>query len=432
MKVLKSVFSREETPCCLYSRIFNFLRIRHLFLLTFQKNNAIIFLVMIMTDIKNEINALEEEIINLRRTLHRHPEFAFCEFKTGEIIKDFLKKHNIDYKDGIAKTGICADIKGAEDGKTILVRADIDALKITEQNDVEYKSENNGFMHACGHDFHIAIALYCAAVIKKIQNEIKGNVRFIFQPAEEETGGALDMINEGVLKNVDTAVGLHVDPETETGKITVKDGEFFASPDFFNAEIIGKGSHGAQPQNAVDPIKILTEILFNIHKNVDSATENEVVMSVCKVNSGFSENSIPDTASFGGTVRAFDNVLRKKADKAIEETIKTACEKAGAKYEYKYTYLYPPLINDKNVTELLIKSAEKAVGKENILTAEKNMLGDDFSYIAENVPSCYFKLGCRNDAEISSNKLHTPNFNPNENAIKIGAEIFVNFILDNL
>ena len=133
--------------------------------------------------------------------------------------------------------------------------------------------------------------------------------------------------------------------------------------------------------------------MFNIHKNVDSATENEVVMSVCKVNSGFSENSIPDTASFGGTVRAFDNVLRKKADKAIEKTIKTACEKAGAKYEYKYTYLYPPLINDKNVTELLIKSAEKAVGKENILTAEKNMLGDDFSYIAENVPSCYFMLG---------------------------------------
>lgn len=385
-----------------------------------------------MTDIKKEINALEGEIITLRRTLHRFPEFAFREFKTGEIIKNFLEKHNIEFKCGIAKTGICADIKGNGGGKTILVRADIDALKITEQNDVEYKSQNDGFMHACGHDFHIAIALFCAAVLKKMQNELNGNVRFIFQPAEEETGGALDMINEGVLKDVDAAIGLHVDPETETGKITVKDGEFFASPDFFNAEIIGKGAHGAQPQNAIDPIKILTVILCEIHKNTDAATENKVVMSVCKVNSGFSENSIPDTAAFGGTVRAFDNELRKKADNAIENTIKSACEKYGAKYRYKYTYLYPPLINDKNVTARLVKSAEAVIGKENILTAEKNMLGDDFSYIAENVPSCYFKLGCKNDPKISSNKLHTPNFNPNENAIKIGAEIFVRFVLDNM
>lgn len=385
-----------------------------------------------MTDIKKITQSLEGEIIDLRRTLHQNPEFAFEELKTGEIIKSFLKKHGIMYKDKIAKTGILAEINTKRCGKTILVRADMDALKISEKNDVEYKSQNEGMMHACGHDFHIAIALFCAAVIKRLENEISGCVRFMFQPAEEETGGALDMINEGALKNVDMAVGLHVDPETETGKIRLKDGEFFASPDFFNAEIIGKGSHGAQPENAIDPIKILTEILCNIHKNVDGATQNKVVMSVCKLNSGFSENSIPDTASFGGTVRAFDNTSRKNADRAIEETIKTACVRKNAKYSYKYTYLYPPLINDKNVAALLKKSAEKVIGKDNILVAEKNMLGDDFSYIAENVPSCYFKLGCKNDGKISSNKLHTPNFNPNEDAIKPGAEIFVRFILDNL
>ena len=385
-----------------------------------------------MTDIKKITQSLEGEIIDLRRTLHQNPEFAFEELKTGEIIKSFLKKHGIMYKDKIAKTGILAEINTKRCGKTILVRADMDALKISEKNDIEYKSQNEGMMHACGHDFHIAIALFCAAVIKRLENDISGCVRFMFQPAEEETGGALDMINEGALKNVDMAVGLHVDPETETGKIRLKDGEFFASPDFFNAEIIGKGSHGAQPENAIDPIKILTEILCNIHKNVDDATQNKVIMSVCKLNSGFSENSIPDTASFGGTVRAFDNTSRKNADRAIEETIKTACGRKNAKYGYKYTYLYPPLINDKNVAALLKKSAEKVIGKENILVAEKNMLGDDFSYIAENVPSCYFKLGCKNDPKISSNKLHTPNFNPNEDAIKPGAEIFVRFILDNL
>ena len=287
-------------------------------------------------------------------------------------------------------------------------------------------------MHACGHDMHIAAALYCAAVLKRIENDIRGTVRFMFQPAEEETGGALDMINEGVLDGVDMAVGLHVDPETETGKIRLKNGEFFASPDFFNVEIIGKGSHGAQPENAIDPIKVLTEILYKIHKNVDQATQSKSVMSVCKLNAGFSENSIPDTAAFGGTVRAFDNITRKNADNAIEQTVNDACKKFGAKYNYKYTYLYPPLINDKTVTQNVIKSAEKVVGKENILPAKKNMLGDDFSYIAEKVPSCYFKLGCRNDEKISSNKLHTPNFNPNEDAIKIGARIFVQFILDNM
>ena len=401
-------------------------------MLTFFENNAIIFLVIFMTNIKIITDELEKEIIALRRRLHENPEFAFCEFKTDEIIKNFLEKHNISYKDGIAKTGICAEINGKENGKTILIRADIDALKICEKNNVDYKSKNEGMMHACGHDMHIAAALYCAAALKRIENDISGTVRFMFQPAEEETGGALDMINAGVLDGVDVAVGLHVDPETETGKIRLKDGEFFASPDFFNVEIIGKGSHGAQPENAIDPIKVLSEILYKIHKNVDQATQNKAVMSVCKLNSGFSENSIPDTAAFGGTVRAFDNITRKNADNAIEQTVNDACKKFGAKYNYKYTYLYPPLINDKTVTQNVIKSAEKVVGKENILPAKKNMLGDDFSYIAEKVPSCYFKLGCKNDEKISSNKLHTPNFNPNEDAIKIGARIFVQFILDNM
>ncbi len=379
------------------------------------------------------VKTILDEVIAVRRALHRHPEIAFLEHQTANAISAFLTRHGIPHKTGVAKTGVVAQVTGKHPGKTILFRADMDALPIKEETGLPFQSEIDGMMHACGHDIHVATLLGAAYVINQMKDQLCGAVRFVFQPAEEATGGAADMIAQGVLDGVSCALAAHVCPETETGAVSTKAGEFYASPDHFNVTIHGKGAHGAEPQAAIDPIAISAAIISNLQNIVSRQLDplSPAVLSICYINAGNSENIIPDTAKFGGTFRSFDNDTRHRVRDLIEAYIKNTCAAFGATYDFRYVFLYPPIINDAALTNQFVASAKTVLGSERVRLLDKPcMLGEDFSYFANAVPACYFKLGCRQDPAYSSNALHTATFNPNEDCIQYGIQLFAEFALN--
>ena len=378
-----------------------------------------------------DINILKE-LTDIRRKIHQYPELGFEEFKTAETICNFLKKHNISYTDNIAKTGVLAKIgKGTE--KVLLIRADMDALPTQENTGLEFASKNKGVMHACGHDIHICAALGAAYVLKQYEDKINGCVKIIFQPAEETTGGAKPMIDEGVLENpkVTCAIGGHVTPSLETGKVWLKSGALMASPDDFSVKFIGKSTHGAEPQNGISPILPAAEFALKIKDYVLNSIEDDkrCVLSVCTISGGNSVNIIPQETSVIGTFRSFSECSRKTAENLIKKLADEIALKHGAKAEVKYNFLYPPVINDENITEKMKVSLENLIGKENIIPLEKPLMtGEDFSYFANEVPSVFVWYGScdgKNNAP-----LHSDKFIADENAIEVGANIFCEFAKD--
>lgn len=375
---------------------------------------------------------VKDEIISVRRQIHMHPELAFEEFKTAEIICSFLKKHGIDYTDSIAKTGICAKL-GKEGGKALLIRADMDALPINENTDLEYASKENGKMHACGHDIHIAVALAAAYVLKQYENELDGCVKIIFQPAEETTGGAKPMIDEGIMENpkVTAAIGGHVTPALEVGKVWLKKGALMASPDDFSVRFIGKSTHGAEPQNGISPIIPAAEFALGIKDYVlnSISDDSHCVLSVCTISGGNSVNIIPDETTVIGTFRSFSENSRQTAAKAIETLADSIAKKHGAKVEVKYNFLYPPVINDALITEKMHSILTKTIGSENIIHLEKPLMtGEDFSYFANEVPSVFLWYGCSDG--VNTSPLHSDKFIADERAIETAVNIFCEFAKD--
>ena len=384
----------------------------------------------------NEIKALaerfEENAIAIRRALHKIPETEFSEFKTSGYIASVLDTLSVPYRRGYAGgTGICAVIEGKEGGRCAALRADIDALPIKEDTDLSFSSEHDGFMHACGHDVHMAAALFTAFILNELKENIKGVVKIIFQPAEEGDGGADKMIAEGVLDEpyAQVVIGGHVMSDYETGKIAYKKGPLMASPDNFEVVIKGVGGHGAYPEKCVNPILAAAKAAEKITAITDRSVPR--VATVCEISGGSCPNVIPSNVKLTGTVRTFTPGARAEASRLIEEAVKDAVNACGASYEYKFIPLFPALINDDNVTEAFCASAENIVGSENLVEIKDlSMAGDDFSYFAQSRPASYVHVGCGNEACGAIYPIHSPHFTVDERCIKIAAMCYAQFIVD--
>ena len=345
-----------------------------------------------------------KKVYDIRHQIHMNPELGFEEYETSKLVSSELEKLGIEVTKNVAKTGVLGLIKGGYPGKTVALRADMDALRINEEGDYEFKSKNPGVMHACGHDGHTASLLGVAMMLNEIKDELHGNVKLIFQPAEEVEGGALPMIKEGVLENpkVDAVFGGHLWGSIEEGKVAVKHGAMMASPDIFTIKIHGKGGHAGGPHARVDPVPIMAQVRTALQTIVSRKNDptNPLVISCCNVHSGECHNAIPTEALIQGTVRTLNNDTRDFAEETIEKFVKGIVESQGASYEFEFIRQFPPLVNDKNMADVLEKSAKKIVGDENVFElATPSMGGEDFAFYTEEVPSSFAFVGMTKDVE---------------------------------
>ena len=355
-----------------------------------------------MSEVKRLGEKYLQNMINLRETIHMYPEDGFSEFTTSKIIIEELEKLGIKVQKNVAKTGVVGLIEGKYPGKTVLLRADMDALKIQEQADVEYKSKIDGMMHACGHDGHVAGLLGAAMILNELKDNLHGNVKLVFQPAEERDGGALPMIEEGVLENpkVDAAFAAHLWGYLNEGEVHLKEGPMRASPDIFNIKVIGKGGHGAVPQESIDPIVITCQIVNSLQTIVSRKINplDPVVITCGRIQGGDCHNVIPNEVELEGTIRTFNEETRNWVPKVMEDLIRGITTSQGAAYEFKYEPKYPALINDKYMTSFAKESLKKVVGEENVFDLkEPNMGGEDFAYFAQKVPSAFIFVGIANN-----------------------------------
>lgn len=396
----------------------------------------------INSEISEQINRIEAELKENRRYIHMHPELSFREYNTSSFIQKKLDEMGIKYVSGIAENGICAYIYGnknieSKSMKSILIRADMDALPIDEVSDKPYKSQNKNVMHACGHDAHVAVLLGVCKVLNNFKDKFGGVVKAVFQPGEETSGGALPMIEEGVLENphTDVCVALHCDSDLDCGTIRVKPGSLYASPDDFRITVKGKGGHGAEPHNCIDPIMISASIIQALNNLISRETDpfDNAVISVGSIHGGSATNIIPDSVEIQGTARSLTNEVRSFLKRRIGETAEGICKTFGAECEYEYTELFPPLINDEKLAEDVYDSACRSIGKDKcVWGGAPTMAGEDFSYFSQNRPSVLFKLGCRNKSLGIVSLIHHSSFDIDENCLKTGVKVFVGFVLDYL
>lgn len=376
-------------------------------------------------------SAYSDEIIEIRRHVHQYPELAMQEYKTSDYIAAKLKEYKIPYKQGIAKTGVVGLIEGSQlktqNSKliTVALRADMDALQIQEKNNISYKSKNNGVMHACGHDVHIACLLGAAKILNKIKKEFYGSVKLIFQPSEEKyPGGAIQMIKEGVLKNPkpDVVIALHTLPELEAGKIGVKRGKYMASTDEIYITIKGKGGHAATPDRNIDAILIASHIIIELQQIV-SRNANPItptVLSFGRIYSDGRTNIMPDEVKIEGTMRTFDEKWRQEIHKKIVKISKSVAVGMGGKSEVFIDKGYPFLVNNEELTDRIRINSQNYLGSENVEELEIRMTAEDFSYFSQAVPSCMYRLGIANKTNNITSNLHTSTFNVDEKSIETG------------
>ena len=383
-------------------------------------------------DLIKETEKILPEIIEVRRWLHRHPELSKQEYKTAEYISKYLDTLKIEHKTKIAKTGIVGLIPAYGGEKTIALRTDMDALPVTEQTELPFSSENEAVMHACGHDVHMSCVLGAAALLKKFQDKLACNVKVIFQPSEESTpGGALSMINEGVLKNpdVDAIFGLHTDPNLPVGTIGIKKGPMMASANNFQIKIIGKGGHAASPHLTRDPIVTSAEVILALQKIVSRMSDPfaPAVLSFGTISGGTASNIIPEEVELVGTCRALDVKTTELFSQTIPEIVKGITEGYGCTYTYRYIKGTPVLVNEPGMTDLVKEAASEIAGDENVVTVIGTMGGEDFAYFLQKVKGCYFRLGV-GGKEKAEHYLHSPFFIPDENSIKYGILTLVNIV----
>lgn len=368
-------------------------------------------------------NFTEQDIIKTYEYLHTIPEIEFQEKETCSFITDFLKKIGLSPVSCL-ETGVYADIKGEKDnGKLLLIRADIDALPVTELTDVSYKSKHEGVMHACGHDVHITTLLYAAKVLSENRDKFSGTVRVLFQPAEEGEGGAEPMIERGAADGITAAVAMHIDPLNPVGTVIYRNGSITACPDNFAIIIKGKGGHGAEPEKCINPLVIASKIITELSALKENYfMDKECLLSVCTCIGGTASNIIPDFVEITGTARAIDIETRYALRDKIKETADSVCKEMGGKAEFTYCYLYPPTVNDEQMNNIVISAAKKTNGISGIKELEKCfMIGDDFAYFAEKAPSSYFRFGV--DGKYL---LHNAKMLPDKKSLMIGCRLFVN------
>ena len=382
-----------------------------------------------LSQVRAEIRDLQSSIVEWRRILHQKPELGFQEQITAEFIRQKLESWEITHQTGIAKTGIVAIIKGKSAGKVLAIRADMDALPIQEANEVEYKSQHDGKMHACGHDGHTAIALATAYYLSQ-HRDFSGTVKIIFQPAEEGPGGAKPMIEQGVLKDpdVDAIIGLHLWNNLPLGTVGVRSGALMAAVECFRVSILGRGGHGAMPDQTVDSIVVASQIVNALQTIVSRNVKplDSAVVTVGELHAGTALNVIADTARMSGTIRYFSPELETLIGKRLEAIIAGVCQMHGASYELNHWQLYPPTINDSAIAELVRSVAAEVVETPVGVVPEcQTMGGEDMSFFLQQVPGCYFFLGSANPEKGLAYPHHHPRFDFDETALSMGVEIFV-------
>lgn len=378
------------------------------------------------------INA--DELISIRREFHTNAEVSGNEFGTMNRIAKYLENWGIEFEKGIANTGVVAIVRGLKSGKTIGVRGDIDALPIQEENcNLSYRSINDGIMHACGHDVHTAILLGVAKIIKSMECELCGNVKFFFQPNEEDNGGAHRMIMEGCMENpyVDYALGLHVDSSLKCGTIGIKYGKMYATSDMITLKVYGKSSHGARPDKGIDAIVVAAQIINAIQTVVSRRTSpvNSAVCTFGKIKGGNVRNQIADYVELDGIIRTLDSQTRIDTREMVRNTCEGIALAMGAKAEFEVVESYKPLINNDFVTDIVKTNAIDILGLNNVIIEEDPQLGvEDFAYFAAERPSCFFHLGSNNE-NMDFPTLHNSSFNVYENCIEIGVKLQIKNIL---
>lgn len=369
------------------------------------------------------------ELVDVRRDLHAHPELAFEEIRTSGLVAERLNALGLKPRTGVGRTGVLATIQGATPGKTVLLRADMDALPIQEENDVPYRSKNDGRMHACGHDCHTSILLGVAKQLAADSGAMKGAVRLVFQPAEEVGGGAHAMIADGALAapKPDAAFGLHVWQDLDLGKVGITPGPFMAAVDAFEVTVTGKGAHAAMPHFGVDPIVCLAHIITALQTIASRTVDpfNEVVVSVTQLKAGTAFNIIPNTAWMGGTVRVFDPATWEMLPERFEAICKNVAAAFRCSVEIRYHRHNRPTVNDPAMCEIARAAAAEVVGAENVRDDVRTMGGEDFSAFLAEVPGCFIAVGSRNERRGLTWDHHHPRFDVDEEALRIGAEILL-------
>ncbi|MGI0493924.1 M20 family metallopeptidase [Alkalinema pantanalense CENA528] len=382
-----------------------------------------------LSQVRLGIRSLHPQIIQWRRHLHQRPELGFQEQLTANFIAAKLQEWGISHQTGIAETGIVATIVGKQPGKVLAIRADMDALPIQEENEVEYRSQHDGKMHACGHDGHVAIALGTAYYLSRY-SDFAGTVKIIFQPAEEGPGGAEPMVAAGVLQNpsVDAIIGLHLWNQLPIGTVGVRSGALMAAVETFRCTIFGKGGHGAIPQQTIDSIVVAAQVVNALQtivaRNVDPI--ESAVVTVGEFHAGTACNVIADTARLSGTVRYFNPNYASFFQQRVEQVIAGICQSHGATYNLNYQKLYPPVINNPDIAALVKSVAETVVESPlGVIPNCQTMGGEDMSYFLNEVPGCYFFLGSANPAQGLNYPHHHPCFDFDETALALGVELFV-------
>lgn len=396
----------------------------------------------------NDYKLIENKVIEWRRDIHQNPELSNREFKTAEKIAVHLKSLGMEVQTGVAHTGVVGILKGKKPGKVVALRADIDALPVTERNDLAYRSnvtseflgEKVGVMHACGHDTHTAILMGVAEVLSKNKDKIKGTVKFIFQPAEEgpppgEEGGALLMVKEGVLKNpdVDAIFGLHINSQTPVGVIRYKSGGTMAAAQRFVISVKGKQSHGSQPWSGVDPILISAKIIDGLQTIISresELTKEAAVITVGKITSGVRFNIIPESAEMIGTIRTLDYDMQDKISRRMKEMVPAIAKAYGGDASIEITSSTAITYNDPELVDQMLPTMRRVAGQENIQTQNAVTGAEDFSYFQEKVPGFYFFLGGMTPGNTESFPHHTPDFKIDDSGLLLGVKTLTEMSLD--
>lgn len=390
-----------------------------------------------MNAIKEEAKAIREKITGWRRDFHRHPELSFKEFETTKAIARILDEAGIHgYKIGVSgvPTGLVVDIKGQRGpGKCVALRADIDALPVQEENNVSYKSEADGIMHACGHDAHAAMLLGAALLLKKHEAEFSGTVRLIFQPSEEAgDGGAKPMIEEGVLDGVDNIAALHVWQPITSGKFAFAYGTTMASSDKFEVLVQGKGGHGAYPHQTIDPVltaaTIICQLQGIISREIDPLSTG--VISACTIHSGTASNIIPETAKIEGTVRALTPEMREYLHSSIARVAKYTAEAHRCQASARALNGYPATVNDLDSLKQALRVVSDMMGPDDLIEVKSSMGAEDMGFFLEKIPGCYLYLGCAGEQNEFVYPHHNPKFDIDDSVLYLGTAFLTSYALD--
>ncbi len=382
-------------------------------------------------NIRPEVEAIKDILIQWRRDFHQYPELGFEEHRTSSIIAETLISFGMSPKTGVGKTGVTADLNFGE-GPTIALRADMDALPMQETSGLSFSSKHDGVMHACGHDGHMAMLLGAAKILSQMDKELTGTIRFIFQPAEEGEGGARYMIKDGCLEGVDEIYGIHVWNYQPVGEVGAKEGPILAAADLFDIIIKGVGGHGATPQGTVDAVIVAAHLIQALQTIVSRNTNplESTVITIGEINGGHNFNIIADKVRLAGTTRAYTKENRSMIQRRMQEIIDGIAKSFGAEITFNYTDGYPPTINHAGPVKKVLQAAGKVVGPgagEPYLS----MGGEDFSYYLQKVPGCFFFVGSAPDGQRQfSTPHHCSHFNMDESALSVGTSVYLNLVED--